>query len=353
LSLPIPASPLPGAVGERQAVLQGIRFTENPSSLELLADHVEDRLMAAFFPEEYDAYQKGTADPLIRATIEARDVDGDGSPDRTVLMLEDMAQLNATSSISIGSVYVNGVATGSAATVLFGNNWSLPPNAIGSSIQTFSGMDSNLEMTLVLDGIISSDVIQTVNNPGVTRTYQLKIDLTPYFGQEDPFTTADPDTRGQYTFGLRDIAFLLETELNQHFGDGEKVMVTLEGPRGDQIVIRSMNTGDERQVAEISGALAALTGLETGYAATMDSYYLSILANLGVKGQEAAQLSEHHTLMLNQLENRRLSISGVNLDEEMVHMIRFQQAYNASARMITVMDEMLDIIVNRLGIVGR
>jgi flagellar hook-associated protein FlgK len=208
-------------------------------------------------------------------------------------------------------------------------------------------------MTLVLDGIISSDVRQLVNNPGVTGSYQLKIDLSPYLGQEDLPTTSDPDVRGQYTFNLRDIAFLLETELNSHFGDGEKVMVSLEGPRGDQIVIRSMNTGDERQVAEISGALAALTGLETGYAATMDSYYLSILANLGVKGQEAAQLSEHHTMMLNQLENQRLSISGVNLDEEMVHMIQFQQAYNASARMITVMDEMLDIIVNRLGTVGR
>jgi flagellar hook-associated protein FlgK len=229
----------------------------------------------------------------------------------------------------------------------------LTPNATGASIQTYSGMDSNLEMTLVLDGIISSDVVQTVSNPGVTRTYQLQIDLTPYLGQEDAATASDPDVRGQHTFGLRDIAFLLETELNKHFGDDEKVMVTLEGPNNDQIVIRSMNTGDERQVAEISGALAALTGLETGYASTMDSYYLSIIADLGVKGQEAAQLSEHHTMMLNQLENQRLSISGVSLDEEMVHMIQFQQAYNASARMITVMDEMLDIIVNRMGTAGR
>jgi flagellar hook-associated protein FlgK len=344
----IAAAPLAtGTDGKRQGVLQGVQFTENPSSLELLAKHVEDQLMAAFFPDEYDAYQKGTAAPLIAVKI-GDSPDGSGAQ---VLIIEDMAQLNAASSISIGSVYANGVATGSAAVVLFGNNWDMAPNATGASIQTYSGMDSNLEMTLVLDGIISSDVRQTVNNPGVTSSYQLKIDLSAYI--EDAATADDPDTRGQYTFNLRDIAFLLETELNKHFGDGEKVMVTLEGPLGDQIVIRSMNTGDERQVAEISGALAALTGLETGYTATMDSYYLSILANLGVKGQEAAQLSEHHTMMLNQLENQRLSISGVNLDEEMVNMIRFQQAYNASARMITVMDEMLDIIVNRLGTVGR
>jgi flagellar hook-associated protein 1 FlgK len=335
-----------GTDGKREGTVDdgmgsAIKFKENPSALELLAKHVEDRLMAAFFPDEYDAYQKGTSEPLIAVKI-GDSPDGSGAQ---VLIIEDMAQQNSTSSISIGSVYVNGVATGGAAAVLFGNNWDLSPNAVGASVQTSGGKDSNLEMTLELDGIISSDVNPTVSNPGVTKSYQLKIDLSSYL--------ADPGTRGEYTFGLRDIAFLLETEINSHFGDGEKVMVTLEGPRGDQIVIRSMNTGDERQVAEISGALAALTGLETGYAATMDSYYLSIVANLGVKGQEAAQLSEHHTMMLNQLENQRLSVSGVNLDEEMVHMIQFQQAYNASARMITVMDEMLDIIVNRLGTVGR
>jgi flagellar hook-associated protein FlgK len=327
--------------------------------LELLAKHVEDQLMAAFFPDEYDAYQKGTADPLISVKFRSWNNDtgtwddGAGTNTSQLLVIEDMAQQNAASSISIGSVYVNGAATGSAAAVLFGNNWDLAPNAVGASIQTYSGMDSNLEMTLALDGIISSDVIQTISNPGETRTYQLKIDLTPYAGQEDTPTANDPDIRGQHTFSLRDIAFLLETEINKHFGDGEKVRVSLEGPRGDQIVIRSMNPGDERQVAEISGSLAVLTGLETGYAATLDSYYLSIIANLGVKGQEAAQMSEHHTMMLNQLENQRLSVSGVNIDEEMVKMIQFQQAYNASARMITVMDEMLDIIVNRMGTVGR
>ncbi|MDR1203908.1 MAG: flagellar hook-associated protein FlgK, partial [Peptococcaceae bacterium] len=168
-----------GTDGKRQGDDQGILFRENPSTMELLADHIEDRLMAAFFPDEYDAYQKGTAEPLIAVKI------GD-SPDNSgaqVLIIEDMAQKNAASSISIGSVYVNGVATGSAAAVLFGNNWDLSPNATGASIQTYSGMDSNLEMTLVLDGIISSDVRQLVNNPGVTGSYQLKIDLSPYLGQ--------------------------------------------------------------------------------------------------------------------------------------------------------------------------
>lgn len=47
------------------------------------------------------------------------------------------------------------------------------------------------------------------------------------------------------------------------------------------------------------------------------------------------------------------SISGVSLDEEMTNMIKFQNAYNANARMTNVFDEMLDLLVNRLGTVGR
>lgn len=51
--------------------------------------------------------------------------------------------------------------------------------------------------------------------------------------------------------------------------------------------------------------------------------------------------------------NSRLSESGVSLDEEMTNMVKFQQAYNASARMITTLDAILDTTVNRLGLVGR
>jgi flagellar hook-associated protein 1 FlgK len=43
----------------------------------------------------------------------------------------------------------------------------------------------------------------------------------------------------------------------------------------------------------------------------------------------------------------------VSLDEEMANMIRFQHAYSAAARVMTTMDEALDTIINRLGIVGR
>ncbi|MBX4341144.1 hypothetical protein K4G93_23740, partial [Mycobacterium tuberculosis] len=47
-------------------------------------------------------------------------------------------------------------------------------------------------------------------------------------------------------------------------------------------------------------------------------------------------------------DQRRQSVSAVSLDEEMTNMIQFQHAYNASAKMISLQDEMLDTIINGL-----
>ncbi|MDR1588988.1 MAG: flagellar hook-associated protein FlgK [Oscillospiraceae bacterium] len=51
--------------------------------------------------------------------------------------------------------------------------------------------------------------------------------------------------------------------------------------------------------------------------------------------------------------NQRESVSGVNLDEEMTNLIKYQHAYGSAARVITAMDEALDVLINKMGVVGR
>jgi len=80
-----------------------------------------------------------------------------------------------------------------------------------------------------------------------------------------------------------------------------------------------------------------------------DDFMKSLISNLGVDAQEAYRVSSNQEVMLDSIINKRESISGVSLDEEMTNMIKFQKAYQASARMVNVFDEMLDLIVNRLG----
>ncbi len=83
-----------------------------------------------------------------------------------------------------------------------------------------------------------------------------------------------------------------------------------------------------------------------------DDFVNSLVANLGVDTAEAIRMTNNETKLVIQIENKRQSIMGVSLDEEATMMIKFQHAYNANARMLTTMDEILDRIINRLGRVG-
>ncbi|MFC7685729.1 flagellar hook-associated protein FlgK [Ureibacillus sp. GCM10028918] len=86
--------------------------------------------------------------------------------------------------------------------------------------------------------------------------------------------------------------------------------------------------------------------------ATFQSFYESLIGQLGVDGQEAERMHYNTETIRMTVENNRSSMSSVSLDEEMTNMITFQQAYNANARMITVIDETLDKIINGLGRAG-
>lgn len=84
-----------------------------------------------------------------------------------------------------------------------------------------------------------------------------------------------------------------------------------------------------------------------------DDFVKSLVSNLGVDAQDAIRNEKNEEVLLNQIEFNRQSIMGVSLDEEMTSLVKFQQSYNASARVMNIMDEMIDLVVNRLGTVGR
>ncbi len=86
---------------------------------------------------------------------------------------------------------------------------------------------------------------------------------------------------------------------------------------------------------------------------TIQSNYQGWIGKLGVDGQQAERLKNNSEVLRQSVEERRQSVSSVSLDEEMTNMIKFQHAYNAAARQITAIDEMLDKIINGMGIVGR
>lgn len=86
---------------------------------------------------------------------------------------------------------------------------------------------------------------------------------------------------------------------------------------------------------------------------SLDEYYAGLVGEIGIQMQNATRLTENQKTLVDQITTWRESVAGVNMDEEMTNMIRFQKGYNSAARILTTMDEMLDKLINGTGVVGR
>jgi flagellar hook-associated protein 1 FlgK len=93
-------------------------------------------------------------------------------------------------------------------------------------------------------------------------------------------------------------------------------------------------------------AIAELRHSKLIEGSTLGDFYTALVSDIGLDMQDTTTLAEHHELLLNEAENQRESLSGVSLEEEQLDLIRFQQAFQAAARLIQVADEMTDIVVN-------
>lgn len=100
----------------------------------------------------------------------------------------------------------------------------------------------------------------------------------------------------------------------------------------------------------INGKLKANgLGLESNISGMkIDNYFKDTVDRLGVQAQEAKRMVTNQESLLNSFEETRQSISGVSLDEEMANLVQFQHAYQANAKVIATVDELLDVVVNGL-----
>lgn len=83
------------------------------------------------------------------------------------------------------------------------------------------------------------------------------------------------------------------------------------------------------------------------------NYYAEFVTRIGTEGNEFIRRFEDKQIVVNHVDNLRNAMSSVSVDEEMTNMMKYQHAYNASARVVNIVDSMIDTIVNRMGLVGR
>ncbi len=86
---------------------------------------------------------------------------------------------------------------------------------------------------------------------------------------------------------------------------------------------------------------------------TFGEYFGAVVAEMGVEGEMAGKMKVNNEILRKEINNERERVKGVSLDEEMANMIKYQHAFNASARVLTAIDDMLGRVIDRLGVVGR
>lgn len=82
---------------------------------------------------------------------------------------------------------------------------------------------------------------------------------------------------------------------------------------------------------------------------TLSQYFSQSVSNLGQALASANSRVDDQTNISNLVKSQRDAVSGVSLDEEMADLVRFQRAFQASSRVFSVVDDLLDTVVNRLG----
>ncbi|MDR0524593.1 MAG: flagellar hook-associated protein FlgK [Spirochaetaceae bacterium] len=103
---------------------------------------------------------------------------------------------------------------------------------------------------------------------------------------------------------------------------------------------------------EAALAIAALrnTQVMVGQLGTFDDYFADAVGRMGMLGEQSGRSLETQNLVMKQLKDMRQSVSGVNMDEELSNMIKYQHGYAAAARFVTTMNSMLDTLINRMGV---
>ncbi|WP_405100353.1 flagellar hook-associated protein FlgK [Oceanobacillus sp. FSL H7-0719] len=133
--------------------------------------------------------------------------------------------------------------------------------------------------------------------------------------------------------------------VNQEIIDDPNLIAASDGTDGA--------AGDGSNALKLAGVFDDPLSFEGASNTSVKDYYGSVIGSLAVRVQEANRMSANTGVLLSQVASQRQAVSSVSLDEEMTNMIKFQHAYNAAARSMTATDELLDRIINNLGLVGR
>lgn len=173
--------------------------------------------------------------------------------------------------------------------------------------------------------------------------------FNPGGGQLGALKTLATTTIPGYLASLDAVAKTLHDDVNAAYGGtffgGDTAATLGTGIPAASTITAGSGTGAASN--DIANAIAALRDTS---AAT--SQYGALVRQIGADVQNATNAQAIAQSAVDAAEDRRQNVSGVSLDEEMANMLRFQRGYQASARAMSTIDDMLDTLINRAGRVG-
>ncbi|HSH37045.1 flagellar hook-associated protein FlgK [Schnuerera sp.] len=143
-------------------------------------------------------------------------------------------------------------------------------------------------------------------------------------------------------------------KVNPELEDFNKIAAGKTGAKGDGDIAKEI-LGLREELLFNDYTFDEYTGPADGEDGTMtiDNFYRDLILSLSLEREQARDMVLNQVMLINQIDGRRQEISSVSLDEEMANMLKYQHSYVANSRVINAIDEMIETIINRLGIVGR
>ncbi len=111
--------------------------------------------------------------------------------------------------------------------------------------------------------------------------------------------------------------------------------------------------GKNDNVLKFIEAMDKGRNISASFHGSFEDFTLSMMTDLAIDISYAKDISDTNDMVVASITNQRQAVMGVDINEETANLMKYQRAFEASSRVITAMDEALDVLINRTGVVGR
>lgn len=215
----------------------------------------------------------------------------------------------------------------------------------------------------ILDSLSSKIDLNNANIDAALKDGSLTLDEIKQYGIDGAIKglqDVEEQIKG-YSKQLGTLMSEISKQVNELYKDGlsgadAKDFFTLELTNGEVsgISVNKEFTEDASNIKMTSEKADSLMKLKTkgiqvdGKDTSLMDYYMGIVQDIGHNTQNIKKLEENQSKLLNNIDTNRWNIASVSQDEELVNLMQYQHAYSASAKVVSTVDNLLDVVINGL-----